>query len=200
MSILIPTYRVANQSAPRPVLFSGNQEGSLGGPSLPIPRMGDRFALDVQIGQLRNDADGRQLIAALTQATTADAIFAFLQPNLPGPPSAGVTVVDGAGQGGTTLNVRGGNAGAVLAWGRFLSIVHGGRRYVHMLTGNVAIGGDGRAALPIWPMLRFISTDGDAVELDAPKIEGQLIGFDGKGATFERNRTNPVGFTIQERA
>lgn len=200
MSVLVPAYRIASQSAPRPVLFSGNQEGSLGGPSLPIPRMGDRFALDVQTGQLRNDDAGRRFISALTQATTGDAIFPFLQPNLPNPPVAGATVVNGANQSGTSLVIRGGQVGSMLANGRFFSIVHGGRRYLHMVAEDIAIGGDGRAGFLIWPMLRFRTTDGDAVELDAPKIEGQIIGFDGKGATFERNRTNPISFTIQERA
>lgn len=200
MSVAIPAYRVATLGAPRPILFSGSQEGSLGGPSLPIPRMGDRFALDVQTGRLMNNDQARQLIAALTQATTDDAIFAFDQPNLPNRPVAGGTITDGAGQTGTTLNIRAGNAGAVMAWGRFFSIAHGGRRYVHMITADATIGSDGRAALPIWPMLRFRTAADDVVELDAPKIEGQLLGFDGKGATFERIRTNPLSFTIQERA
>ena len=200
MSVLIPAYRIASQSTPRPILFSGNQEGSLGGPSLRIPRMGDRFALDVQTGQLRNDDDGRRFISALTQATTGDALFPFLQPNLPNPPVAGSTVVDGANQSGTVLIIRGGRVSAMLANGRFFSIVHAGRRYLHMLTEDVTIGGDGRVGFLIWPMLRFRTVDGEAVEFDAPKIEGQLMGFDGKGATFERNRTNPISFTIQERA
>lgn len=200
MSIVIPNLRIVNQSAPRPVLFSGNQEGSLGGPSLAIPRMGDRFALDVQTGQLRNDASGLALVAALTQATTLDALFSFLQPNLPNPSVIGGAVVDGAGQSGSRLVVRGANPGAAVAVGRFFSIVHGGRRYVHMVAAASTIGSDGRATISIWPMLRFRTTDADVVEFDEPKIEGQLIGFEAKGATFQGVRTNPLGFTIQERA
>lgn len=200
MSILIPTYRVVNASAPRPVLFSGNQEGSLGGPSLRIPRMGDRFAIDVETGRIPNDDTGRRFVAALTQATTDDARFAFLQPNLVNPATAGTIVADSTGQGGTQLVIKGGVPGALIAWGRFFSIVHQGRRYVHMLTSDSIIDGGGRAALQIWPMLRFLSVDGQAVEIDAPVIEGQLIGFDAKGATFQRNYTNPISFTIQERA
>ena len=47
-------------------------------------------------------------------------------------------------------------------------------------------------------MLRFLTVDGDVCHFDQPMIEGQLVGFD-KGAGFERNRTKPVTFTIQER-
>lgn len=162
--------------------------------------MGDRFALDVQTSQLPNDDTARRFIAALTQATTLDARMVFLQPNVPTGALFGNTVVDGSGQGGTQLVIRGGTPARPIAVGRFVSVVHEERRYVHMITSDTGIDGNGRAALKLWPMLRFYSVDGEAVEMDTPSIEGQLIGFDARGVTFERNRANPVSFTIQERA
>ena len=78
------------------------------------------------------------------------------------------------------------------------SIVHGGVHFVHMVRAETVADSNGRLSLPIWPMLRFVSADGDVCHFADPMIEGQLIGFD-KGAGFERNRTKPLSFTIQER-
>ncbi len=196
MSVLIPWARIADLAI-RPRLFSGNQEGVLGGEDLPIPRMGDRFAVDVATSQLRQDAQSRLLVAALMEATTEDARIELRMPNR-GPAIGSGIVVDGAGQSGSTLNIRGAYRQTSFLQGSFFSIVHGGIHHVHMVRGPSMAGADGRAAVPIWPMLRFITVDAESCAFDQPMIEGQLIGFD-KGAGFERNRAKPLSFTIQER-
>ncbi|WP_125959215.1 hypothetical protein [Sphingomonas sp. ABOLF] len=200
MPIEIPHLRIKS-FALRPRLFSGEQEGALGGPDLPIPRPGDRFAVDVVTTQFRNDAEGRMMTAALFQASNSSAIMRIVQPNR-APRSAGFTaVVDGGDQGGMTLSLRGLQPGGALTRGNFFSIVHNGRRYVHMIAcaGQVIVPADGRVALPIWPMLRFLTVDGEPVEFVSPMIEGKLLGFD-KGASFVRAKTEPLSFSIQERA
>lgn len=196
MSILIPWTRIADLTI-RPRLFSGNQEGVLGGEDLQTPRMGDRFCADFLTSQLRQDAQSRELIALLMEATTADALIELRLPNRPKSIGSGIAI-DGAGQAGSVLNLRGAYPRTEFVHGRFFSVVHAGVHRVHMVRGRAVAGADGRVALPIWPMLRFISTDGDVCHFDKPMIEGQLIGFD-KGAGFERNRTKPLTFTVQER-
>lgn len=196
MSVLIPWTRIADLQI-RPRLFSGNQEGVLGGADLQIPRMGDRFAVDVSTSQLRQDAQSRQLVAALMEATTADAKITLRLPNTPAL-IRGNGVVHGSGQTGSTLQVRGMIPNVVLHWGVFFSIVHAGIHHVHMIRAQTVVDPSGRATVPIWPMLRFISVDDQACHFSDPMIEGQLVGFD-KGAGFERNRTKPLAFTIQER-
>lgn len=181
----------------RPVRASTTQEGVLGGPDLDTPRMGDRFAGDVATTQLRQDAQSRLLIADLLEGLTVDVKIALRLPNRSRPLSG--AVVDGADQAGSVLNVRGLGRAFAPARGDFFSIVHDGRHYVHMITAQVIAGADGRAALPILPMLRFLTTDGDRVALDQPMIEGRLVGFDPKGATFVRNRVDPLSFSIVER-
>lgn len=196
MSIEISLSRIKDIQI-RPLNFSGTQEGTLGGPSLPIPRPGDRFAVDITTTQLLQDAESRLLIAALFQATTDDARIRFRQPNRR---SRGFpAVVDGSGQSGRTLNVRGLPARAAFDRGEFFSLIHNGQRYVYMTAGAAKAGADGRAAVPIWPMLRTLTVDASVCEFAAPYIEGQLVGFD-KGAGFERNRTKPLSFSIVERA
>ncbi len=196
MSVFIPWTRVADFTV-RPRLFSGNQEGVLGGEDLPIPRMGDRFVADFLTSQLRQDAQSRDLIALLMEATTAGALIELRVPNRPKPIGSGI-VADGAGQAGSVINLRGAYPNTEFVRGRFFSILHSGVHHVYMVRGRVMAGADGRVALPIWPMLRFLTEDADVCHFDQPMIEGQLIGFD-KGAGFERNRTKPLTFTVQER-
>lgn len=197
MSVVIPRLRVASTQL-RPVLFSGEQEGSLGGPTLPIPRMGDRWAVDIETAQLRFDDAGRDLVAALTQALSDDALIEIGQPNRPGGLILSDGLVSGSNVGGTSLPVRGVTGGMTCPRGLYLSIVHGGRRYVHMTTAAAVASAGGAISLPVWPMLRFLTVDGAAVELIAPKIEGKLSGFN--GAKWVRNRTDPLSLTISERA
>jgi hypothetical protein len=196
MGVLIPWTRIKDLTI-RPRLFSGQQEGILGGEDLAVPRLGDRFAVDVVTTQLRQDAQSRELIALLMEATTADARIELRMPNQLRTIGSGI-VIDGAGQTGSTLNLRGAYRQTEFVHGRFFSILHGGVHRVHMVRNRAVADANGRVALPIWPMLRFISTDADVCHFDQPMIEGQLIGFD-KGAGFERNRTRPLSFTIQER-
>lgn len=199
MSVLIPLHRIASRAI-RPRLFSGNQEGVFGGMDLATPRMGDRFAVDIATARLRQDAQTRQLVAALTEATTSDARIALPHLDLKRPSMTGATVVvDGAGQQGSVINLRGAQPQSVIVRGQFLTIVHGGAGFLHMASAQVFVGADGKASLPIWPMLRFVSVDAEPVLLDRPYIQGRLVGFD-RGATFIRNRVEPLQFSIEERA
>ena len=198
MSVEIPWCRVA-KIALRPQLFSGNQEGALGGWTLPIPRMGDRFAADIATAQLRQDDESRLFAAALMEATTADGRIQLRLPNVPRQAGFRGAAVDGAGQSGSTLALRGVTPGVAARRGQYFSIVHGGLHHVHMVRASGAAGADGRLSVAIWPMLRFLTADGDACAFDVPMIEGQLVGFDARGAAFSRNRTEPFEFSIVER-
>ncbi|MDQ2764756.1 MAG: hypothetical protein M3Y22_15165 [Pseudomonadota bacterium] len=199
MSVAIPLSRIASRAI-RPRLFSGNQEGVLGGIDLQIPRLGDRFAVDIGTTQLRQDAEARMLIGALTEATTDDARIWLPQYDLGRGSMAGsAAVIDGAGQTGSVLNLRSVQRGAAILKYQYLTIVHGGVGFVYMARGQVIAGVDGKLALPIWPMLRFITVDGERAMIDTPYIEGRLVGFDA-GATFARNRVEPLKFSIEERA
>lgn len=199
MSVMLPLARIASRAI-RPRLFSGNQEGALGGIDLLIPRLGDRFAVDVATAQLRQDAATRLLIAALTEASTDDARIPLPQYDLGRQSMTGAAVVvDGAGQTGLMLRLRGVQRSAVVVRGQYLTLVHGGVGFLHMARAQAIATADGKLELPIWPMLRFITVDGERASIDAPFIEGRLVGFD-SGATFSGNRVEPLKFAIEERA
>ncbi|KQM92233.1 hypothetical protein ASE70_15070 [Sphingomonas sp. Leaf22] len=199
MSIVdVPYYRVKNLTL-RPVLFSGEQGGDLGNPVLPLPRLGDRFALDVTTDRLRNDPAGRQLMAALFEASNGSARFPVRLPNQARAYPSSIAV-DGAGQAGMTIAIKGSVPGLFFRRGDLFNLIHGGRRYLHMVAGpgSPATSADGKVIVPIWPMLRVLTNDGDRIDFVAPQIEGQLKGID-RGAAFARNRTDPYSFSITER-
>lgn len=199
MSIVIPRRRIAKVTV-RPLLFSGEQEGTLGGPTLAVPRLGDRFAADIETAKLGMDADSLDLGAALFEAAALDARIAIDQPTLPaGRAPISAAVVDGANQAGNAIALRGlaANTGTVRR-GQLWNILHAGTRYLFMATATRVANGAGKLTLPIWPMLRFLTVDGAACEFDAPVIEGKFT-LRG-GMAWSANRTEPVGFTIEERA
>src|SRR3546814_1868617 len=57
----------------------------------------------------------------------------------------------------------------------FFSIVHGGRRYVHMFTASVVASGTGTVTASIFPPLRTSLSVNYLFEIAAPKIEGHVL-------------------------
>lgn len=114
--------------------------------------------------------------------------------------SPGSTVVDGAGQAGKLLAVRGFNAGYPTKEGFWMTIVDAdGAGYLHRATATVRADASGEATLSIKPPLRAPFADGDTVELAAPWIEGFVDG-DEWGWSVPVNRLVSVGFTVEEYA
>ncbi|WP_088190030.1 hypothetical protein [Sphingobium sp. Z007] len=197
MSILLPTIHGPSSANMRAVTFGGNQEGALGGPTTAIHRAGDRYAIDVAISVMSHAA-AAEWASALEEAISGDAAIAIPQPWLAiGAPGSAVAV-DGAGQSGMTLNLKGFPAGYQVGKRQFFHIAHAGKRFVYRARAATLAGGDGRMTLPIWPMLRFLTIDSEGCYFDAPIIEGQLIGGE-KGVTMIRARAEPVSISIVER-
>lgn len=169
----------------------------LGGPVQRVDRMGNRWRLSVAMPPMKNEALGRQWIAALVQAKTEGARMRFpLQGFDPGSP--GDIVVDGAGQTGTTLNVRGVTPNYIFRVGQFLSVVTGGRHHLIMVRAETIANADGEAALPVAPMLRVPHLDGDAVHA-RPMIEGNM-GDEEWSWSMRRARIVGLSFAITEAA
>jgi hypothetical protein len=154
----------------------GVQRPPQGSVAIRVNRMGNHFAIDVTPSTARASTEGRILVARCIRALTEGAIYAFPQDLKPG--DAGSPVVDGGGQQGQALNLRGFRAGYQVLEGQFFSLIVGGRRYLHCAMADVTATGGGDMLLPFRPMLRVIPGDGAVCEFAQPMIEGFLGGTD----------------------
>lgn len=172
MSILLPQPRLPNKAVPRLIDKGAVMPGAV---DQRLNRLGNRYALDISYPRLRPEPDGRVLASRVKQAVTQGALFAFPQPGLAiGTP--GAPVVNGGGQAGSILALRGFAAGYAVREGQFFSIIHAGRRYLHAAGTDAVAAGDGALALAIVPMLRIVPVDGATCEFAQPYIEGFIPG------------------------
>lgn len=150
--------------------WGGVIRSPLGGADQKLNRLGDRFTIDVTMPTMVDDEVAAAWVAALIKGKKEGAVFPW--PQAITVDGAGDIAVDGGGQGGTTLNVRGSSAGRKFLAGQMISVIHDGRRYLHMIMAPAVASGAGKAALSVEPMIRVPYSNGAVIEVDEPKIEG----------------------------
>jgi hypothetical protein len=179
MSVLLPSLPGMRSADPQLLDFGGVQQGAQGGAAQRINRLGNRFALSVELPPAISATLGRIYVARLLKALTQGAIYPFPQPDLViGAP--GTPLVNLAGQSGSVLNLKGFAAGYLIREGQFFSIIHNGRRFLHQASAEIAADGSGNVALPITPMLRISPANNAVCEFAAPYIEGFVSGDSAK--------------------
>ncbi|MBM3927855.1 MAG: hypothetical protein FJ335_05265 [Sphingomonadales bacterium] len=173
MTILLPQPRLPNRAVPRLIDFGTLLTPPGGGVTQRLNRLGNRYALDITYPRLKPEPDGRVLASRVRQAVTAGARYPFPQPGLDiGTP--GAPAIDGGGQAGSVLALRGFAPGYVVREGQFFSIVHAGRRYLHAAGADAVATVTGAIAITIVPMLRISPSDGAVCEFAQPFIEGTI--------------------------
>lgn len=196
MSITLPTSPGAADLTARLIDFGGEISSALGAGAVRVNRLGNRWAFDVRTPPLAG-AQARAWCAALASARTAGALFALTQPGLD-VGSPGTPLVKGAGQTGSVLVIDGLASSYGLRAGQWISLISGGRRYVHQVAADVtAVSGE--ASVPITPMLRVSPADNATVEVAAPMVEGFLGGAE-VSWTVDAAGHAGLGFTITEAA
>ena len=196
MAILLPTEPIPQSWTPRPLDWGGELVPLLGGEVQRLNRLGDRMAVDVVLSATTDAAQAQAYIARLRRGRREGALLAWPQLNLAiGDP--GAVSVDGGGQAGATLAVKGLTPGYRLREGQFFSLVSDGCRYVHAVSAALTVPPSGLATLAIEPMLRVVPSNHDLVELAAPKIEGLVSGLDG-GWTIDIAGSVGLAFTLTE--
>lgn len=114
---------------------------------------------------------------------------------------SGAPVVDGADQAGRILNIRGVTPGYQAHKGFWLSIVDvAGQRYLHNVFVGATASAAGKMAIVLAEHLRIPFADGATVELDAPKIEGDVAGNEQGWQLTRGNRLVGIQFTVEEMA
>lgn len=195
--IELPASPAPRDVSPRLLSFDLTLRPATGAAVTLIARPGSRFAADFAFPPMMPDA-ARVFVARLLKAKSEGLRMPFpllgVSQGIPGTP-----VVDGAGQAGTSLAVRGLNPGYVAKEGWWLSIEDAdGQHYLHVVTAPATADGTGDATLSIHPPLRSPFADGDTVHLAKPMIEG-LVTSDVQWP-LPVNRRVELSFTIEEAA
>ena len=148
---------------------------STGAAASRLDRKGSRFRLDVSFPPMKADA-ARVFISRLLRAKSEGLRIPFPLLDVP-QGSPGSPVVDGAGQTGKSLDVRGLTPGYAVKEGFWLSIEDAsGQHYLHNVAAAVRAASDGTATLTITPELRTPFADGATINLAVPMVEGFVDG------------------------
>lgn len=166
-----------------------------GASTIRIDRPGSRYRIGFSYPPMKPDT-ARKFTARLQRAKREGVrvtLPLLVHQSFPGAP-----VVDGAGQAGTTLSVRGLTPGYAAKEGFWLTLIEAdGTAYLHSLAATAIADAAGNADFEIEPPLRAPFADGAAIELAAPWIEGFVDG-DEWGWSVPVNRLIAVGFTVEE--
>lgn len=192
MAVLFPALPKTIEPVWRVIDNNGNLAPITGaGAAQRILRPG-RFSLSAQVPALKADCADSWLAASLAHVTEGGAI----RMPIPLTHTAGLPVgalVDGAGQAGALLAVRGLAAGQVVKPFTPFSFISGGVSYLHRTTAQATADGAGKTALSIGPFMRVSPADGLALNFPAPLIEGDL---DAGGLEWTASRLTTIGFSF----
>ncbi len=195
--IELPWWAVPNGATPALIDFGGVLRPSTGGALLRVDRQGSRYKASLTFPPFLDPAEGRVIVSRLIRAKRMGIRVEW--PLLADQPCEDA-VVDGVGQAGTTLRIRGLTPGRVVREGFWLNIVRGdGQHFLHNAGGEVIADAAGKAALPLSEMLRRPFADGDKVKLVRPMIEG-IVDGDEQAWAISVEKFVSIEFTVEEAA
>lgn len=179
--------------------FGGVLTPFLGGPEQRINRVGTRFGIRVTMPPMESDVDGRRFVSRLLQARQGRALMKWpllsFNPGATGSPRINAPIA-----GGSAIVIAGLPSGYAAKEGQFFSIIHSGRRYVEMFTGDGAANASGILSAQIFPMLRSSLAAGDVVELAQPMIEGHVLPDEELAWEMSLEKNIGLSFSIMEAA
>lgn len=192
--IVLPSLPRPNRMVVETLDFGFTQRGAA---SLRVERPGGRFRLAFSWpSEIMRPPVSSKFTAKLKRAKRQGVQIDVLPPFPQGAP--GSPVVDGSGQSGTSIDVRGLTPGYTAREDYWLTIVEAdGTAYLHSVFQTVRAGSDGRATLEIEPPLRAPFADGDRVELARPFIQGELLG-ENFSYGFEELKRVALSIVIEE--
>jgi len=167
------------------------------GPTNRVLRKGSRYRVQISMGPFYSET-ARAYVADLIAAKSEGLRISYpLQWSQGG---CGALQVDGAGQGGTTLNVKNGTPGFMIRKGYWFSIEdEDGRHYLHNVKSPVRIAEDGTADIVITPELRHPFLNNATVHMAKPMVEGFVEGNEWEWQ-ISADMVTPIVFTLEEYA
>jgi hypothetical protein len=189
--IEFPDNIAPNDCTPFLVDYGGVLRSAIGGASQKIDRLGTRFRVELTYPPLFGN-DGRIFVSRLIRAKREGLRIEYpllsVNQGAPGSP-----VVNGSGQTGFTLAVRGLTPSYAGKEGYWLSIVRSGQHYLHNVTADFTANSSGVATLSIFPALRVPFLDGDVVHLAKPMVQGFV---DGDEIGWQMSLAHHVNFSV----
>lgn len=175
MAITLPDNPSPNAASPTLIDYGSVQRPATGAAAQRIDRPGSRFRIEIGFPPMPNKETGRVFVSRLLRAKTEGLQIEMpllgVDQGVPGSP-----VVDGAGQSGTTLNLRGLTPHYAAREGYWLSISNGTRRFLHNVAAPAAADATGDMTVTITPALRYPFADGATVDMAHPMIDGFVLG------------------------
>jgi hypothetical protein len=193
----LPAWASPNGLSPSLIDYGAILRPSTGAAVQRVDRLGSRYKAAFTFPPFTDSAQARVIVSRLIRGKRMGLRVAL---PLVAPQPLGPASVDGAGQAGTTLAVRGLLPGALMREGYWLSVVRAdGQCFLHNVAAQSIADADGRASLVLSEMLRWPFPDAARVELARPVIEGFVDG-DEQAWSMSVERFVSIEFTVEEAA
>lgn len=194
--IILPTWPGATKAVPSVLDFGGILQPTSGAATQRFNRLGNRYGVAFEMPRLENADEGRIWVNRLVRGLSAGARMEYpLLDFDPGTP--GAFVVNGAGQAGTMLNVRGGAPFYEFKEGQPFNILIDGTYFLDFIAADTTANGSGAATITLSQMLREQPADGDPLLITQPVVEGWVVG-DRLSWELALNRSVGLAFEIHE--
>lgn len=195
--ITLPHHPGPNNATPALIDYGVTLRPATGGPVQKVDRAGSRYRVEFSFPPMQS-CDARIFISRLIEAKRIGELvmpFPLLGEDQGSP---GSPVVDGAGQAGTSIKLRGLAPGHLFREGYWITIIDdNGQRYIYNVRENAPVGNDGKVTLRIEPPLRYPYLNGATVLAEKPEIQGFI---DGGEWTWSIGAASIVGlsFVLEE--
>ncbi|WP_342657137.1 hypothetical protein NPJ82_09285 [Sphingomonas sp. NY01] len=193
--IELPDWAVPNASTPAFIDAGGVMRSPINTAALKVNRPGSHYRWSTSFPPLSPER-GRVIVSRLIRAQREGLRLPFRLAE-PQPP-AGAPVVDGVGQSGLNLAVRGLTPGLVIREGYWLSVPSfAGQHFLHNVAADVTVPANGRVIIPLSEMLREPFLNSTPVFLERPMIEGLVEGSE-RAWSLSLEHLTSIEFTIEE--
>lgn len=195
-ALYLPVHPAPRRMTPRPISSRNEMGPAFGGPDQRESRMGSRYAIDVEMPPM-SYAHAQEWADIDDEAATV--VMLIDQPGLDiGDPGFSV-VVDGGGQTGSAVRLRGLTPNYQFRKNQWVSMILSGQRYCYRASFPAVADGAGKVLLPLRTLLRKPVTDGAVVEVAEPKIEGYPTPTEDCWSIDAFDRLVRPAFAIRER-
>lgn len=196
--LLLPNSIAPSGATPALVDRGGVQRGAS---ALRVNRLGSHYRISLTLPPLNNAAGAAIVVSRLIRAKRQGLRVPYPLLSVDQSGCGNSVVVDGAGQTGGSLRVRGLPPFAVVREGFWFSVESSsGQHYLHNSGSEVTADIDGRATLSVEDtMLRRSFADGARVHLARPMIEGLIEGNEQEWDLAVDHNTR-IAFVLEETA